>query len=105
MAAFIARIGFWGQCGFGVTVVLATCKKPKGKSYQRSKPFYVRVLCPNSKALCVLCSYFLLRSRSTRDAGSNTIKIRVPFRLVCIRVPYCIGDLTRDLNLESYPCK
>ena len=30
-------------------------------------------------------------------------KMRVPFRVVIIRVPYYIGDLKRDPNLESYP--
>ena len=30
-------------------------------------------------------------------------KMRVPFRVVIIRVPYYIVDLKRDPNLESYP--
>ena len=28
----------------------------------------------------------------------------VPFRVIFIRVPYKIGDLKRDPNLENYPC-
>ena len=31
------------------------------------------------------------------------IKIRVPFRVLFIRVPYYIGDQKRDPNLENYP--
>ena len=30
---------------------------------------------------------------------------RVPSRVVLIRVPYYIGDLKKDPNLESYPCE
>ena len=26
-----------------------------------------------------------------------------PFRGLFIRVPYCIGDLKRDLDLDNYP--
>ena len=29
--------------------------------------------------------------------------MRVPFRVLFIRVPYYIGDLKRDPNLENYP--
>ena len=32
------------------------------------------------------------------------LQSRVPFRLLFIRVPYYIGDLKRDPNLENYPC-
>ena len=31
------------------------------------------------------------------------VQIRVPFTILFIRVPYCFGDLKRDLNLENYP--
>ena len=29
--------------------------------------------------------------------------MRVPFRVLFIRVPYYIGDLKRDPNIEAYP--
>ena len=31
------------------------------------------------------------------------LQIRAPFRVLSIRVPYCIEDLKRDPNLENYP--
>ena len=30
--------------------------------------------------------------------------MRVPFRTLCVRVLYYIGDIRRDPNLENYPC-
>ena len=30
------------------------------------------------------------------------LQIRVPFRVLFIRVPYSLGDLKRDPNLENY---
>ena len=29
--------------------------------------------------------------------------MRVPFRVLFMRVPYCVADLKRDPNLETYP--
>ena len=37
----------------------------------------------------VVCGYFF--------------PVRVPFRVLCTRVPYYIGDLKRDPDLENYP--
>ena len=33
------------------------------------------------------------------------LKNRVPFRVLLIRVPYYIGDLKGDPNLENYPSR
>ena len=33
--------------------------------------------------------------------GSSLNYIRVPFRVLFIRVPYYLGDLERDRNLEN----
>ena len=46
-------------------------------------------------------------TRGTRALNLNlrksSFKIRVPFRVRLIRVPYYIGDLKRDPNSENYP--
>ena len=31
--------------------------------------------------------------------------IRVPFRILLIRVPYYVGHLKRDPDSEKYPCR
>ena len=33
----------------------------------------------------------------------SSLKIRVPFWVPCIRVPYYVGDLKRDPNLSNSP--
>ena len=33
----------------------------------------------------------------------SSLKIRVPFWVPFIRVPYYVGDLNRDPNLSNYP--